>query len=353
MNYSIIANDMIEIFSNGLDYSLLNNKTIMITGAYGMIASYIVKFLLYVNQSGIKIKILALVKNKEKFYQRFPECRTIKNVVLYETDLSKRIIIEEKVDYIIHAASFASPDYYNVCPVEVIEPNVTGTINLLEFAKSNLRNEGCFIFFSAGNIYGTCDSNKQITEETFGGMDPLHIYNCYCESKRMGEALCKAYSVEHNIKFKSLRIWHTYSPYMNIDKDPRVFASFVKNIRDNENIVIHSDGSGMRSFCYITDAISMMLYVILFGNTNEAYNICNTKEYVSIRELANTIVNLRPNKNLKVVYEQRKYNENYVENVVLKNVKSSPSNAKVIKLGFRPKITIKEGFDRILKYLEI
>ena len=180
MNYSIIANDMIEIFSNGLDYSLLNNKTIMITGAYGMIASYIVKFLLYVNQSGIKIKILALVKNKEKFYQRFPECRTIKNVVLYETDLSKRIIIEEKVDYIIHAASFASPDYYNVCPVEVIEPNVTGTINLLEFAKSNLRNEGCFIFFSAGNIYGTCDSNKQITEETFGGMDPLHIYNCYC-----------------------------------------------------------------------------------------------------------------------------------------------------------------------------
>ncbi|MBO6243456.1 MAG: NAD-dependent epimerase/dehydratase family protein [Clostridia bacterium] len=353
MNDSIIKKDMEEIYANGIDYSIFNNKTIIITGAYGMITSYLVKFFLFINQLGIKIKIIALIRNKEKFYKRFPECKGMNNVIMQETDLSEKINIEDKVNYLIHAASFASPDYYNSCPVEVIKPNVLGTMNLLEFAKTNLNNEGCFIFFSAGNVYGTCDSNKQITEETFGGLDPLHIYNCYCESKRMGETLCKAYSVEHNIKFKSLRIWHTYSPYMNIDKDPRVFASFVKNIRDNENIVIHSDGLGMRSFCYITDAISMMLYVILFGNTDEAYNICNTKEYVSIRELANTIVNLRPNKKLKVVYEQRKDNESYVENVVLKNVKSSPSNAKVIELGFKPIITIKKGFDRILKYLEI
>lgn len=353
MNNYIISKDMLEIYANGLDYSFFYNKTIMITGAYGMIASYLIKFLIYINNLGTNIAIIALVKNKEKFYKRFPECKTMKNVVLYETDLNSEIVLKKKVDYIIHAASLASPNYYNLCPVEVIKPNVIGTINLLEFAKSNLNPDGCFIFFSAGNIYGNCNLNNHISEETFGGMDPLHIYNCYGESKRMGETLCKSYSIEYGIRFKTLRIWHTYSPYINIDKDPRVFASFIKNVRDNENIVIYSDGLGMRSFCYITDAISMMLYVMVYGNVNEAYNICNTKEFISIKGLADIIVNLRPNKELKVVYDKRDTTENYTENVVLKNVNIPPTSAKVNNLGFEAKVTIKDGFNRVLEYLEI
>lgn len=353
MNYSIIKKDMQEIYANGIDYSIFKNKTIIITGAYGMLTSYLVKFLLFINQLSLNIKIIALIRNKEKFYMRFPECKEMDNVILYETDLNEKISIENKVDYIIHAASFASPDYYNSCPVEVIKPNVTGTINLLEFARNNLDKNGCFIFFSAGNIYGNCNSGKQITEETFGGIDPLHIYNCYCESKRMGETLCKAYSVEHSINFKILRIWHTYSPFMDIDKDPRVFASFIKNMRDDKEIIIHSDGTGMRSLCYITDAISMMLYVIAYGNNNEAYNICNTKEFVSIKELADILINLRPNKNLIVTFKEREKSENYTENIVLKNVFIPPSNDKVAKLGFEAKVSIKDGFNRVLDYLEI
>lgn len=353
MNYSIIEKDMQEIYNNGLDYNCFRNKTIIITGAYGMLASYFTKFFMFLEQYGIRVNIIIMVRNKQKFFDRFPESKNTNNIKIYETDLNERISIESKVDYIIHAASFASPDYYDKYPIEVIQPNVIGTMNLLEYAKKNLSADGCFVYFSAGNIYGECNSCDEITENTFGGIDPLHIYNCYTESKRMGETLCKVYSIENNINFKSLRIWHTFSPYMNIDKDPRAFASFIKDMRDNKNIEIHSDGTGMRSFCYVTDAISMMLYVIVKGNNNDAYNICNTKEFVSIKELAQTIVQLRKEKGLKVILKKRNINENYTENVVLKNVKIPPSNSKVVKLGFEPKISIAEGFERVLEYLEL
>lgn len=140
---------------------------------------------------------------------------------------------------------------------------------------------------------------------------------------------------------------------MNIYKDLRVFASFIKNVKENINIEIHSDGIGLRSVCNVTDAISMMLYVILKGNNNEVYNICNTKEFVSIKELAQTIVGLRKEKGLRVIFKNRDANENYTENVVLKNVTISPSNSKVVKLGYEPKVSIDEGFNRVLEYLEV
>ena len=189
-----------------------------------------------------------------------------------------------------------------------------------------------------------------INEEAYGKMDTLDIHNCYSESKRMAETMCKAFNVQYGVHTKIARIAHTYAPTMDIENDPRVFASFVKNIVYGQDIVMKSDGSGKRSFCYITDAIAGYFTILFEGIDGEAYNVCNTSQFVSVKELAEILVSLYREKNLKVIMEERKKAEHYTENSLLVGCDNIPDNSKLMKLGWNASVDIKEGFKRVIDY---
>ena len=150
----ILQKDMEDIFSRNNSWERLEKSTVLLTGAYGMLASYIVHFLLYVRTvKNINVKLIAVVRNKDKFVQRFGHAEGFDSIEIIQNDLSEPIEIEEDVDYIIHAASLASPQYYSVCPVDVLKPNTIGNYHLLELATT--KKVKSYLLFSSCDVYET------------------------------------------------------------------------------------------------------------------------------------------------------------------------------------------------------
>ncbi|MDR1688401.1 MAG: NAD-dependent epimerase/dehydratase family protein [Clostridiales bacterium] len=334
----IIYEDMERIFAKG-DYSPLRGKTVLISGAYGMLASYMVYFLLYLNKiHGYKINIISLSRSDKKLKERFGA---------HTSDITRltQSVCEPACaycDYIIHAAGFASPQYYTVVPVDVMLPNLIGTHNLLELAH---RNNARLLYFSTCGVYGKYGENKLRTENDFGVIDTLNPHSCYDESKRAGETLCAAYCKQKGVQAVIARIAHTYGPTADIENDPRVFASFVKNAVSKQDIVIKSDGLSKRSFCYITDAAAAYLRLTLEGKAGEAYNVCNEEQTVSINELGGIISKLA---GVGFTYRKRPETDTYLQD---KNSGTSVfSSEKLRSLGFAFDVNIEEGFSRVLKY---
>lgn len=350
--HPLIKQDMEDIYSRRTDWDTFDGKTMLLTGAYGMLASYLVYFLFYLKEEkNINVKLMVVVRNKNKFYKKFRDLDGIDGCTVIESDLSQKLEISTAVDYIIHAASLASPQYYSVCPVDVLQPNTIGNYNLLQLAKE--KQVKGYLLFSTGDVYGAVNvESGLIGEETFGAMNTLDIHNCYSESKRMAETMCKAFQVQYNVPTKMVRIAHTYAPTMDIENDPRVFASFVKNIVNRQDIVMKSSGAGKRSFCYITDAVAGYFTVLLDGKDGDAYNVCNTDQYVSIRQLAECLANLYPDRHIHVIQKERSAEEHYTENVLLLGSESTPDNAKLKTLGWEAKVSIEDGFNRVVRYLE-
>lgn len=343
----VIQEDMTDIFNRDIDWQQLYGCTVLVTGAAGMLASYLIFFLVYLNEHhNAKIKIIAQVRSQEKCRKRFLQfCDKLYFSICTE-DILFPLNIEGGIDYIIHAAGLASPQYYEPMPVEVASAAAVGTYQLLELAR--IKNVKGFLFFSSGDIYGKLPDGTDITEDTVGTMDPLAVHSCYGEAKRMGETFCAAFAREYKVPAKIVRIAHTYAPTMDVDNDPRVFASFIKCILERRNIEMLSDGSARRPFCYIADAVAAFVLVLLEGKNGEAYNVSNTQEYLSILELAEIMTKLRPELGLEVIRKQR--NDVYLENKLNKGNK--PSADKLLKLGWKCHFSTVEGFGRVLRYFE-
>ncbi|KAA6336830.1 GDP-6-deoxy-D-mannose reductase [termite gut metagenome] len=157
-----------------------------------------------------------------------------------------------------------------------------------------------FLYFSSGEVYGKVnDSIATVSETDYGYLDPMNVRSCYGESKRMGENICISYMHQYGIPVKVVRPAHTYGPGMDLN-DGRVFADFVRDVAHNNNIVMHSDGSNSRAFCYLSDATIAFFIVLLYGTNGEAYNVANPLCEITIIELAEKLVKLFPDKKLKV-----------------------------------------------------
>lgn len=346
---TFIRDDLENIYGRNIPWDRLRNCTVFISGAYGMLASYVVFLLLYLNKyHDMGIHIIAAVRSREKFIQRFGKSAENDLVTIYTEPLEAPIFVEGSVDYIIHAASLASPQYYTICPVDVIKPNVLGTYQLLNLAVE--KNSKGYLLFSTGDVYGQVNQIGPILEDTLGVLDPLDIHSCYGESKRLAETMCYAYFKQYDVPTKMLRICHTYSPTMDIENDPRVFASFMNNLVHGEDIVMKSDGTAYRAFCYVADAVAAFFTVLFCGKDGEAYNVCNSTEFCSIRQLANRIISLREDVSLKVITKERPADDNYIEN--LRANLNPPSDEKLRQLGWHPEYTIEQGFARVYAFLK-
>ena len=280
--YNIITEDLNEIIKAPIDWERFSNKTVLITGASGFLPAYIVETLLFLSEKGIikNNKILALVRNVEKANTRFNHYLNNENLQFIVQDVCNPINISEKIDFIIHAASQASPKFYGSDPVGTLNANIIGTSNLLELAKRNKVEK--FLYFSSSEVYGNLNEDDIPTsEDKFGSIDPCNIRSCYSEGKRAGETICISWKHQFKIPIVIVRPFHTYGPGMDLN-DGRVYADFIRNIVNNENIEMKSDGSAIRAFCYISDATIAFFKVLLSGEIGAAYNVGNDKNTYSI-----------------------------------------------------------------------
>lgn len=340
----MLEQDFNQIIKSNILCERFANKTIFITGANGFLPAYILETLLILNENILKdtpCKVIALVRNESHANERFAKYLKNNQLVIIVQDVSSEIMINDKIDFIVHAASPASPKYYNIDPVGVIMPNILGTKNTLDLAVKN-KVEG-YLYFSSSEVYGELEDGMSMSENSFGYLDPTTVRACYAESKRMGENLCVSYGHQYDIPVKIVRPFHTYGPGMKLD-DGRVFADFVKNIVNNENIEMKSDGSAIRSFCYLSDATIAFFKVLLEGENNNAYNVANPYQTVSIKELATTLVNLFPEKNLKAMFKQQ--SEDYLQSPIKGHMADI---SKMKSLNWKPQISIEDGFKQTIR----
>jgi nucleoside-diphosphate-sugar epimerase len=305
-----------------------------------------VETLLFLNERKTtpeKIKVIGLVRNKDKAIARFSHHLGRSDFQLIVQDVCQVIHIEEKIDYIVHAASQASPKYYGKDPVGTLAANVIGTSNLLELAKTQKLTG--FMYFSSSEVYGQVDDSRIPTQESdYGYVDPTNIRSCYAESKRMGETICVSWFHQYGIPTKIVRPFHTYGPGMSLD-DGRVYADFVADIIHGQDIIINSDGTATRAFCYLADAVQGFFTVMLKGENGQSYNVGNPEEEVSILDLANQLVNLFPKNELTVIKKNVKTQE-YIRSKVFRN---SPNIDKIKALGWQPITSIEVGFRRTIE----
>lgn len=338
----IIQEDLLEIYNSDIDWDRFSNKTILITGANGFLPAYIVQSLLFANKENpsLNIRVIALVRSWENAVKRFGDEKNNKHLTFIVTDVCEKITYDGKIDFIIHAASQASPKYYGTDPVGTISANVTGTINMLELAKKHQIES--FLYFSSSEVYGQVDSeHNPIKEDYFGYLNPMSVRACYGESKKMGENICVSYYHQYQIPVKIVRPFHTYGPGMQLN-DGRVYADFISNILKDEDIHLKSDGLAQRAFCYLTDATIGFLKVLLSKESGQAYNVGNPFEEYSILELAE-IVSKVGKKPVNVVKMHTNDGIHYMKSPVSRN---APDISKMITLGWKPATSVARGFER-------
>ncbi|HZW71199.1 MAG TPA: NAD-dependent epimerase/dehydratase family protein [Hanamia sp.] len=339
-----ILEDLEQIIEAPIKWIKFSGKTVLITGANGFLPAYMVETLLFLCFKGIidDIKVLALVRNIEKAKARFKYYLDNKNLTFIAQDVCDPVAINQKVDFIIHAASQASPKYYGIDPVGTLSANTLGTINLLRLAQNH--SVESFLYFSSSEVYGIPDITKTpTTENDYGYVDPTNVRSCYAESKRMGENMCVSFAHQYGIDIKIIRPFHTFGPGMDLN-DGRVFVDFVSDIVNGKDILMKSDGSAKRAYCYIVDAIIAYFTVILNGISGEPYNVGNPDNEFSVLELANTLISLFENKKLKVIIRE-KSDQNYLHSKVNRII---PDVTKMKELGWVPNVSIRDGLYRTI-----
>lgn len=266
--------------AHSVNIQSLFNSSILITGASGLIGSFIVDMLLLCNkENGSNISIYALGRNQQHLENRYSFAKTEK-LVFIEHDVCNAPKFDFKVDYIIHAASNAYPSAFNNYPVDTIMSNIIGTKYLLDYGRDH--NAKRFLFVSSGEVYGQGDVNLDSYIESYSGyIDPISPRSCYPNAKRTAETLCVSYTKQYGLDTVIVRPSHTFGPTATTS-DNRANVQFVNKALAGEDIVLNSPGTQMRSYTYIADATSAILTVLTSGNSCEAYNIANKNSQTTI-----------------------------------------------------------------------
>jgi UDP-glucuronate decarboxylase len=265
------------------------------------------------------------------------------NIVDVWADVCYPLPVRENINFILHAAGVASPVFYMKYPLETIESAVQGTKNLLELARKNKDLEG-FLFFSSSEIYGDPDPKAVPTPETYHGyVSSVGPRACYDESKRLGETISTVYQQRLDVPAKIVRPFNIFGPGMKPD-DRRVVPMFTYTALNGVPLPVHGDGRQTRTFCYITDAISGFLKVLLRGTPGEAYNIGNANNEIAMQDLARLYTELVPG--AKLVHID--YPETYPAG---EPQRRCPDLAKAAQhLGYASTVDLREGLSRFIAW---
>lgn len=333
-----IQKEDIQIFAKVFDLKeCIADSRFLITGATGLIGSTLARCLLALD---CKIKITCPVRNLEKARSMYGDEFDKLNFI--ETDLLEYIdnlSSHDKFDYIVHCASPTAGQYMKIHPVETYELAIESTSALLRYAKQyGIRG---IVYVSSLEYYGQNLDDKVIGEDFQGHIDMNSPRSSYPMGKRAAEYLCTAYAEEYDIPVRIARLTQTFGAGIAKD-DNRVFAQFAKSIINGQDIILHTTGESAKPYCYTTDCISGILYILLKGQNGEAYNVANPESYISIRQLAEYLCK-EFNPNVKVITElDSSLGYAPVTKLCL-------SSEKLMNLGWKPKYGLKEMYERLLK----
>lgn len=336
MNYTKIEFKELSKYINNTDFDFfLKNKTILITGAKGLVGTSLVKWLLVQNEiKGTNTHIIGSTRNPLDIPNYIELIDNIEYCE-YGTELN----LTQHIDYIIHAASPTGNQYHMQHPVETFRTNVDGMEIMLELAK---KNEGSsLIYLSSEEVYGLpADDSPAMTEDMVGAIDSLNLRNCYPLGKKASEFLCHAYAMEYGINVKIIRPTVIHGLFQRYE-EPRVVNELLRCILENKDLVMKSDGLTKKCMMYSLDAISAIFTVLFKGEKGEAYNASNPDTFITVKELANYLFKTF-NPNIKVVFAQ---NEEKKSDGFLPHRTLVQDITKLKKLGWEPKTNLKRIYE--------
>lgn len=320
--------DILDIFFQDLPWGKLAGTNILVTGATGLIGGCLVEALMMNPRRDYHV--YASGRNEKRARLRSQDYADSSDFHFVKYDVMQPLQSDVRFDYIIHAASNASPNFFAQKPVEVIKSNIEGVANLMEYGlKHGMKR---LLYVSSGEVYGEGDG-REFTEDYSGYVNCATPRACYPSSKRAAETLCVSYAAEYGADVVIARPCHVYGPHFT-EQDNRVYAQFIRNVLRGEDIVMKSTGEQFRSWCYVVDCVSALLHILLKGECGEAYNVADALSNVSIRELAEIIADIEGK---KVVIDVPSESEKIGYNVVTKSIYST---YKLRKLGWSIKGTL-------------
>lgn len=346
-NSSLYIDDVKYVAGLGLPWEKLKGKSLMLSGATGLIGSFLVDVIMEKNVTdNLNCTVYALGRNKEKAKIRFAKFAEDPHLLFISYDVKLPFKREDigTVDYVLHLASNTHPLQYSTDPIGTITTNIIGLQNLLEFAVTH--NVTRFAFASSNEIYGENRGDTELFDEKYCGyIDSNTMRAGYPESKRCGEALCQAYKAQKCLDVVIPRLTRSYGPTM-LMTDTKAISQFIKKGIAGEDIVLKSAGTQYFSYQYMADSVSGLLYVLLCGESGGAYNIAEEHSDIMLKDLAAIIAGF---KGKEVVFE--------IPDAVEAAGYSTATKArldghKLAALGWKPRYDTRAGIKRTMRILE-
>ncbi len=341
---TIYQSDIEKIAKLDLQWDKLSNSTVFITGASGLINSSLIDILMYRNlYFSANIHIIGVGRNEEKFWKRFSAYKDSENLEFFKADINNPFDYDGEITYIINGASNTHPVAYAKQPIETIMTNITGTNNLLDFALKH--NTKRVVQMSSVEVFGENRGDVDKFEENYCGYINCNLLRAgYPESKRTSEALCQAYIAAHDLDIVIARPCRIYGPTMGMD-DSKASAQFIKNVLAGEDIVLKSKGTQQFSYCYMSDVASALIYILLYGEKGQAYNIADKNSDTTLKELAEMIAKAN---NKKVIFDLPSDVEKAGSSTVYKSLMDA---TKLEALGWKAFTDLAEGTQKTIKIL--
>ena len=338
--------DIKKVADVDLPWEKLQNKSVLLSGATGLLGSFLVDVLMQKNMVGLNCTVYALGRTQKKAENRFSKWWGDEHLIFMPYDVNKSFVREDvgTVDYVLHLASNTHPMQYATDPIGTITTNIIGLQNMLDFAVEHKASR--FAFTSSNEIYGENRGDVELFDESYCGyIDSNTLRAGYPESKRCGEALCQAYKSQIGLDVVIPRFTRSYGPTMLLS-DTKAISQFIRKGIAGEDIVLKSAGTQNYSYTYMADAIYGLLTVILCGESGEAYNIADEASNITLKDLAKIIAD---HAGKQVVFEI----PDAVEAAgYSKATKALLDGSKLKKLGWKPFYTIQDGIPRTIDILK-